>query len=248
MISHDLPLSVVVPAFNEEARLPLSLERIRRHLDGGGRRYEVLIVDDGSIDGTGELVRAKIADWPELHLLRLPRNQGKGAAVRAGMLQVSGMRRLFTDADLSTPIEELAKLEAELDRGAGVAIGSRAVAGARVELHQPFHRELMGKTYNRLLQLAALPGLHDTQCGFKLFSADAALSCFPELECPGFGFDAEVLLRARAGGIRIAEVGVTWRNSRGTTVSSVHDGGQMLFELRRLRSCRRRLARALQHP
>ncbi len=248
MISHDLPLSVVVPAFNEEARLPLSLDRIRRHLDGGGRRYEVLIVDDGSIDGTGELVRAKMADWPQLDLLRLPRNQGKGAAVREGMLRAVGRRRLFTDADLSTPITELPKLEGEIEGGAGIAIGSRAVRGSRVEVHQPVHRELMGKTYNRLLRLAALPGLHDTQCGFKLFTADAALTCFSDLDCLGFGFDAEVLLRARIRGIRVAEVGVRWRNSEGTRVSSLQDGGRMLLELRRLRSCRRRLAAAPSHP
>lgn len=247
MIDRELPLSVVIPAFNEELRLPTSLGSLRQHLDGRGDRYEVLVVDDGSSDATSTVVQERVAGWPELRLVRLDRNCGKGAAVRAGILAAVGRRRLFTDADLSTPISELAKLESELDRGAGVAIGSRAVPGANVTMHQPAHRELMGKTYNRLLQLAALPGLHDTQCGFKLFTADAALTCFAELECPGFGFDAEVLLRARAAGIRIAEVGVDWRNSVGSRVSSLRDGGRMLLELRRLRECRRRLAEAPQH-
>lgn len=248
MISRDLRLSVVIPAFNEETRLPATLERVRAHLDRDGGNYEVLVVDDGSADGTAALVLERAQGWPQLRLLQLDVNQGKGAAVRRGMLEAAATRRLFTDADLSTPIEELSKLAVELDRGAGIAIGSRAVPGAQVELHQPRHRELMGKAYNRLLQMAALPGLHDTQCGFKLFSADAALSCFAELECQGFGFDAEVLLRARLGGIRIAEVGVVWRNSEGTTVSSLRDGGGMLLELGRLRSRRRRLARVPQHP
>ncbi len=248
MISSAVRLSVVVPAYNEEDRLPASLVELRRYLGGAPGGYELLVVDDGSADGTAALVTAASAGWPELRLLRLPRNQGKGAAVREGMLRAVGRRRLFTDADLSTPMTELQKLEAEIEAGAGIAIGSRAVRGSRVEVHQPVHRELMGKTYNRLLRLAALPGLHDTQCGFKLFTADAALTCFSDLDCLGFGFDAEVLLRARVRGIRVAEVGVRWRNSEGTRVSSLRDGGRMLLELRRLRSCRRRLAAAPSHP
>lgn len=247
MIDRELPLSVVVPSFNEEDRLPRSLDALRQYLDARGGRYEVLVVDDGSADGTATLTNARARDWRELRLIRLDRNRGKGAAVRAGMMAAAGRRRLFTDADLSTPIAEVGKLGLELDHGAGVAIGSRAVPGANVATHQPPHRELMGKTYNRLLQIAALPGLHDTQCGFKLFTADAALTCFAELECPGFGFDAEVLLRARAAGIRISEVGVEWRNSVGSRVSSLRDGGRMLLELRRLRECRRRLAEVPQH-
>ena len=248
MISSGLQLTVVIPAYNEEERLPGSLDQLRHYLDGRSGGYELLVVDDGSADRTAQLVRETAASWPQLRLLQLPCNRGKGAAVREGMLRAAGRRRLFTDADLSTPISELGKLEAELERGAGIAIGSRAVPGSLVEVHQPVHRELMGKTYNRLLQLAALPGLHDTQCGFKLFTADAALTCFAELDCPGFGFDAEVLLRARLRGIRVAEVGVRWRNSKGTRVSSLGDGGRMLLELRRLRSCRRRLAAAHSHP
>lgn len=238
-------LSVVVPAFNEEARLGPSLHRIRAVLEMSDRPYEVLVVDDGSVDGTAALVREGAGAWPELRLVSLPQNQGKGAAVRAGMLAAVGARRLFTDADLSTPLDELAKLERELDAGAGVAIGSRALPGSRVLRHQPLHRELMGKSYNRLLRLLVLPGLHDTQCGFKLFTASAAEVCFAELECLRFGFDAEVLLRARMSGIPIAEVGVTWCNSLGTTVSSFADGGQMLvdlWQLRRRRSAPRPLA------
>lgn len=238
-------LSVIVPAFNEAARLPLSLARMREFFDASERPYEVLVVDDGSHDQTPTLVLEAASSWPQLRLISLPRNQGKGAAVQAGMLAASGGRRLFTDADLSTPLGELAKLELELDSGAGVAIGSRALPGSRVERHQPLHRELMGKSYNRLLRMLVLPGLRDTQCGFKLFTAEAAEACFRELECLRFGFDAEVLLRARVNGIPVAEVGVTWWNAVGTTVSSFSDGGQMLiglWHLRRRRSAPRPLA------
>ncbi|HEY6538555.1 MAG TPA: dolichyl-phosphate beta-glucosyltransferase [Candidatus Dormibacteraeota bacterium] len=228
-------LSVVLPAYNEARRLPPSLELIRRHLDQDGRPYQVLVVDDGSRDGTRRAVELAQANWPELDLLVFEENLGKGAAVRAGMLRVSGRLRLFSDADLSTPISEAAKLEQAILAGAGVAIGSRAMPGSQIELHQPLHRELLGKTYNHVLRWMVLPGLRDTQCGFKMFTAAAAISCFSPLQTPGFGFDAEVLLRARRQGIAIAEIPVVWRNAAGTRVSSVRDGGQMLADLVRLR-------------
>jgi dolichyl-phosphate beta-glucosyltransferase len=135
---------------------------VRAYLDARGAPYEVLVVDDGSSDGTADAARA--AQGP-VELLRHARNRGKGHAVRAGMLAATGERRLMTDADLSTPIEELGRLEAELERGFDVAIGSRAVAGARIEVHQPLYREAMGRLFNRLVQALLLPGLHDTQCG-----------------------------------------------------------------------------------
>ncbi len=228
-------LTVVMPAFNEEGRLPLSLRRIREFFNYSERSYEVLVVDDGSWDRTSAVVREFANSWPQLKLISLSRNQGKGAAVQAGMLAATGKRRLFTDADLSTPLDELSKLEVQLDAGVEIAIGSRAVPGSRVERHQPLHRELMGKSYNRLLRLLVLPGLRDTQCGFKLFTAEAADACFRELECRRFGFDAEVLLRACLNGIKVAEVGVAWRNAPGTKVSSLTDGGQMLIDLWQLR-------------
>lgn len=244
MIRPDVSLSVIIPAYNEQARLPASLQAIQRFFANCASTYEVVVVDDGSQDRTRSLVEEAALDWPQLRLVALPHNQGKGAAVQAGMLAASGCRRLFSDADLSTPIEELAKLVRALDAGAAIAIGSRAVPGARVELHQPPHRELMGKAYNLLLRVMVLPGLRDTQCGFKLFSAEAAEVCFKDLGCLRFGFDAEVLLRARMLGMEVAEVGVVWRNAAGTSVSSLADGGQMVLDLWRLR--RRR--RASPHP
>lgn len=230
-----MDLSLVVPAYNEESRLPPSLTLIRSYLDATSRPYEVLVVDDGSRDLTRQLVQRAQPGWPQLQLTTLADNQGKGAAVRVGMLAAAGRLRLFSDADLSTPLSEMPKLEKAIAAGAGVAIGSRALPGSQVELHQPHYRELMGKTYNQALRRLVLPGLRDTQCGFKMFTAAAAVSCFTPLKTPGFGFDAEVLLRARLEGIAIAEVPVIWRNAAGTRVSSIRDGGQMLADLVRLR-------------
>ncbi|MGH7641547.1 MAG: dolichyl-phosphate beta-glucosyltransferase [Candidatus Dormibacteria bacterium] len=235
MNSETVELSLILPAYNELERLPPSLTAIRGHLDGSGRSYQVLVVDDGSTDGTGEMVEQLRPDWPQLELIVFDHNRGKGAAVRAGMLHAGGRLRLFSDSDLSTPIVEMGKLESAISGGAGVAIGSRALPGSQVELHQPLYRELMGKTYNQALRRLVLPGLRDTQCGFKMFTAAAAVSCFTPLRTPGFGFDAEVLLRARLQAIPIAEIPVVWRNAAGTRVSSFRDGGQMLTDLLRLR-------------
>jgi glycosyltransferase involved in cell wall biosynthesis len=229
-------LSVVVPAYNEARRLPATLRTLRAYLDAaeaGG--YEVIVVDDGSTDRTAEVALEAAAAWPALRVLRLPENRGKGWAVRAGMLAAGGDLRLLTDADLSTPIEELSKLRALIGGATQVAIGSRAVPEARIEAHQPRHRELMGRGYNRLLRLVALPGLHDTQCGFKLFTAEAAVACFGRLRTPGFGFDAEVLLRARRLGWTVAEVGVVWRHAENSRVSPLRDSMATFADLVRLR-------------
>lgn len=227
-------LSIVIPAYNEESRLPGSLKVVRSYLEGAGEPYEVLVVDDGSQDSTPGLLDALRPAWPQLQVLRLDSNRGKGAAVRQGMLRARGRLRLFSDSDLSTPIEEMEKLRAAIERGAEVAIGSRAVAGAVITEHQPRHREAMGRAYNRLLRSLVLPGVHDSQCGFKMFTARAAEICFSHLAAERFGFDAEVLWRARASSLPVAEVPVTWRNDRGTRVSSLRDGPRMLLDLARL--------------
>jgi dolichyl-phosphate beta-glucosyltransferase len=228
-------LSVIVPAYNEARRLPETLDCLRAYLDGADEEYEVLVVDDGSTDGTPGLVEAATARWPQLRLIGFRANAGKGAAVRAGMLQARGGLRLFTDADMSTPIDELPRLREAIQGTTAVAIGSRAVPGAVVEIHQPWRREVMGRTYNRLLQLLALPGLHDTQCGFKLFTAEAAVACFEPLQTLRFGFDAEVLLRARRRGWGIAEIGVHWRHADESRVSPLRDSASTFTDLVRLR-------------
>ena len=231
-------LSVVVPAYNEARRLPATLRALRGYLDRdgvAGEEHEVIVVDDGSVDGTAACALEAGDGWPQLRVLSGERNHGKGWAVRSGMLAARGEVRLFTDADLSTPIEEVAKLRARLDPGTQVVIGSRALSDSDVEVHQPWYREAMGRGYNRLLQWLVLPGLRDTQCGFKLFTAEAAVACFEPLRTPGFGFDAEVLLRARRLGFGVAEVGVRWRHAVNSRVSPVRDSVGTFTDLVRLR-------------
>lgn len=228
-------LSLVIPAYDESDRLPPTLARVRTHLDAGGEAYEVIVVDDGSRDGTAAAAAAMAVDWPQLRVLRLPVNQGKGAAVRAGMLAARGEVRVFSDADLSTPIEELDRLRGFLDGRCQVVIASRAAPGAHIEHHQDRRRELMGKTYNSLIRLLVLPGIRDTQCGFKLFTAEAAIACFTPLRTQHFGFDVEVLLRARHHGWTIAEVPVRWRHVEASRVHPVRDAARMLVDLVALR-------------
>jgi len=224
-----LALSVVIPAYNEALRLPATLARLHEHLSG--RAHEILVVDDGSSDATGEIaLRAGGA----VRVLRHEPNRGKGYAVRRGMLAAAGARRLMSDADLSTPIEELARLEAEIDAGFDVAIGSRAVAGARIEVRQPAYREAMGRLFNRLVQLLLLPGVADTQCGFKLFTAGAAEAAFRPCRLDGFSFDVEALYVARRRGLRIAEVPIVWRNDAATRVG-LGGGSAAFLDLLRIR-------------
>jgi dolichyl-phosphate beta-glucosyltransferase len=224
-------LSVVIPAYNEALRLPATLARVKEHLGRLGVAHEVVVVDDGSTDATSEVARAA---GEGVRVLRHEPNRGKGYAVRRGMLAATGERRLLTDADLSTPIEELAKLQAALDGGCDVAIGSRAIAGARIEVHQPAYREAMGRLFNRLVRVLLLPGLHDTQCGFKLFSARAAEAAFAAAALDGFSFDVEALYVARQRGLRIAEVPVTWRNDAATRVG-LGGGAAAFADLVRIR-------------
>jgi len=225
-------LSVVIPAFNEADRLPKTLARLREWLSERQRPYEIVVVDDGSVDGTADAARE--AGGETLVLLRHTPNRGKGHAVRRGMLAATGQRRLMTDADLSTPIEELPKLMAELDRGIPIAIGSRAVEGARIEVHQPVFREAMGRLFNRLVQTLLLPGLQDTQCGFKLFTGPAAELAFGASRLDGFSFDVEALYIAGRHGLRIAEVPVVWRNDEASRVS-LGAGGAAFVDLVRIR-------------
>jgi len=224
---------VIIPAYNEAKRLPPTLGAIRRFLDGWGRPYEILVIDDGSTDDTA--ARAREAGGRALTLLANGRNRGKGHSVRRGMLAATGEVRLMTDADLSTPIEEFPRLLSRLDDGHEIAIGSRALPESRVEVRQPWYRESLGRFFNLLVRLVALPGLHDTQCGFKLFTAAAARQAFAPARLDGFSFDVETLFIARRRGLKIAEVPVTWRNDAATRVGLAR-GGQAFLDLLRIRA------------
>jgi dolichyl-phosphate beta-glucosyltransferase len=201
-------LSIVIPAYNEAGRLPASLERIIGYLDSRSVDYELLVVDDGSSDDTASVAESIVSRLGERgRVLRNPQNLGKGARV------------LFSDADLSAPIEELVKLEQALDAGAGVAIGSRAVDPSLIEERQSLARSLMGRFFNLIVQTFAVRGISDTQCGFKLFAAEVVSPIFARTRIERFGFDVEVLALAQRLGIPIAEVPVRWRNSPGSTVT-----------------------------
>jgi dolichyl-phosphate beta-glucosyltransferase len=231
-------LSIVVPCYNEEERLPHTVEQIERYLNGKNVDYELILVDDGSADGTRMVMDAAAERNRLVRLEALPRNRGKGRALAEGVAVAKGSEILVTDADLSTPIEELPKLQAELEKGAGVAIASRALRDSRVEVSQPVYRVLMGKAFNLLVQAVLLPGIWDTQCGFKLFRADVAHEAFAELTTDGFGYDPEVLYRAKKRGVRIAEVPVVWRNSAPTKVSPIKSSLDMFGHVLRIRFSR----------
>ena len=228
-------LSIVVPCYNEEQRLPRTIEQVERYLDDKNLDYELILVDDGSTDGTRLIMGAAAERNQFVRLEALPQNRGKGRALAEGVASARGSEILVTDADLSTPIEELEKLQAQLDRGAGVAIASRALRASRVEVSQPIYRVLMGKVFNLLVQAVLLPGIWDTQCGFKLFRADVAHDAFGRLTTDGFGYDPEVLYRAKQLGVKIAEVPVVWRNSAPTKVSPIKSSIDMFKHVVRVR-------------
>ena len=228
-------LSVVIPAYNEEQRLPRTVEEIERYLDGRQISYELILVDDGSQDGTRQVMDTAAERNQKVRVEALPANRGKGGALAAGVAVARGDEVLVTDADLSTPIEELEKLEAALKDGAGVAIGSRSVRGSRVEVAQPVYRVVMGKVFNLIVQAVLLPGIWDTQCGFKLFRADVAQPVFAALTTDGFGYDPEALFLAKRRGVRIVEVPVVWRNSAPTKVMPFRSSLDMFKHVVRVR-------------
>lgn len=229
-------LSIVIPAYNEERRIGPTLTRVIEYLDRRRAEYEVIVVDDGSRDATCELVREFAAARPRVRLLAQSANAGKGAAVRAGVLASRGRDVLFTDADLSTPIEELERLEAQLRGGADVAIGSRAAPGD-VERRQPLLRRIQGRGFHlvvRALGFRAVAAIRDTQCGFKLFRGSVARALFGELTLTGFAFDVELLELAHDR-FRIAEVPVAWTHADGSKVRPGIDALKMVRDLARIR-------------
>jgi len=227
--------SIVIPAYNEGERLRKTIEKILAFTSERHWRAEILIVNDGSTDDTAEIVRSYAVRNPSLRLIENPGNRGKGYSVRNGMLHSHGDVVLFSDADLSSPIEESLKLFAALEAGADVAIGSRWVRTELQIQRQPLHRQLFGRLFNVALRLVL--GLHfkDTQCGFKAFTRKAAHTIFPLQHIERWGFDPEVLFLARRFGFRIQEVAVRWAHREGTRINPLRDGIRMLGELLRVR-------------
>ncbi len=231
-------LSIVVPAYNEERRIGASLEKILAYLARKPFAAEVVVVDDGSSDRTTGVAREALEGRLPFRLVRFDENRGKGAAVKAGVLASAGQAVLFTDADLSAPIEELDTFLLELDKGFDVVIGSRAIPGCDIRVPQARHRQALGRFFNRLVRLFVMKGCRDTQCGFKLFRREAALDLFTRLRTAGFAFDVEILLLARKLGYRIAEVPVVWCDSRPSRVGILRGSWGMLTDLFRIRRLR----------
>jgi dolichyl-phosphate beta-glucosyltransferase len=211
-------LSVVVPAYNEAERIPLTLLDMDKHLSRANFSYEILVVNDGSKDKTAEIVEKMTKTIPHLVLINNEKNQGKGGVVRDGMLAAKGQYRIFTDADNSTSIDQFEKMLSFFGEGYEVVIGSRAIKGANLEPAQPFYRQILGRVSNLIIQAVNLPGIWDTQCGFKAFTAEAAERIFPLTKINGWGFDIEALSLARSLGYRVKEVPVRWVNDAASHV------------------------------
>ncbi len=224
-------LSVVIPAYNEEGRLPGTLAAIHAFLIGQRYDAELIVVDDGSRDRTREVVADLQSRLPLVRLLSHSKNTGKGFAVFAGIKVATRETILFCDADLSTPIEEVNRLWAELDSGFDIAIGSRRRRDSIIPLAQPLHRRIAGHVFSGLVSLLCVRGIKDTQCGFKLFRAASIRKVLPRLRTTGFAFDVELLMLARRLGLRIAEVGVRWSDAPGSKVRPLIDGARMLSQL-----------------
>ncbi|HMC82150.1 MAG TPA: dolichyl-phosphate beta-glucosyltransferase [Candidatus Polarisedimenticolia bacterium] len=230
-----IDLSIVIPAFNEAARIGPTLDAIRTFLPGSGLCAEILVVDDGSSDDTTGRVRERIPATPGLRLLSNGRNRGKGFSIRHGVCESRGSLVLLTDADLSTPIEELDRLlPAVRETGCGIAIGSRALDPSRVKIRQGRIREMLGKGFNLLVRGLTGLSIRDTQCGFKLLDRQALLPVFRMARVDRFSYDVEILYLAQRRRIRIAEVPVIWRNSPQSRVRILLDPLQMLWDLVRM--------------
>ena len=231
----DPAYSIVIPAYNESARLGGTLERVLAYVHARGWDAEVIVVNDGSQDNTADIVRTFAAKDPAVRLVENPGNRGKGYSVRNGMLHARGGIVIFSDADLSSPIEEAPKLLQALTAGADIAIGSRWLRAETQTQRQPLHRQIFGRIFN--LMLRAMLGLKfkDTQCGFKAFRQPAVGAIFPLQKIERWGFDPEILFLARKFKFRVREVPVAWGHSGGTRINPLVDGSRMVMEMLRIR-------------
>lgn len=231
MKTNPAMISVVIPAYNEALRLPRYLSSIIAYFELQGIDYEIIVVDDGSTDATTAVVERVMSENVRVRLIRLPRNHGKGHAVKTGMLQARGSLRLFADADGATPIAELERLRTAIKAGADIAIASRSLHDDSCHVAAKLHRKMIGSVFSMIVRLLSVKGISDTQCGFKLFTAEAAQAIFPLQRIDGFGFDVEILFIGKHKGYRIAEVPVNWTDVAGSKVKLVRDSCRMLLDV-----------------
>jgi len=227
--------SIIIPAYNESARLGATLDRVLDHVASQHWDAEVIVINDGSQDDTAEMVRARARENPALRLVENPGNRGKGFSVRNGMLKAAGEICLFTDADLSSPIDEANKLFAAIEAGADVAIGSRWLQPDTQAQRQSLLRQFYGRTFNLILRLLLGLRFKDTQCGFKAFSRSSAQKLFSMQTIEGWGFDAELLFLADRIGLKVEEVAVVWSDAEGTRIHPLRDGLHMMAEVLTIR-------------
>ncbi len=227
--------SIVIPAYNEGARLAATLEKVLAYMHDQRWDAEVIVVNDGSRDNTADIVRTFAAKDPALRLVENPGNHGKGYSVRNGMLNARGQVVLFSDADLSSPIEEARKLFQALEQGTDIAIGSRWLRAETQTQRQPLHRQLFGRIYNLILRLTLGLQFADTQCGFKAFKQPAVQAIFPLQKIERWGFDPEILFLAQKFKFKVQEVPVAWGHSGGTRINPLVDGSRMVMEMFRIR-------------
>ena len=234
-MTENRKFTIVIPAFNESGRILATLESVVGCIRTRGWNAEVLVVNDGSSDDTAEIVARFQASAPEVELLENPGNRGKGYSVRAGMLQSQSEIVLFTDADLSAPIEEADRLLAAIAGGADIAIGSRWLETSRQTHRQPLYRQFFGRCFNAVTRFVMGLPFADTQCGFKAFTREAAHTVFQLQTIERWGFDPEILFIALKRGYRIQEVPVSWAHDARTRMSYLRDGMQMLKEIATIR-------------
>jgi dolichyl-phosphate beta-glucosyltransferase len=227
--------SIVIPAYNERARIGSTLEQVLEHLHEQKWNAEIVVVNDGSRDDTANYVSQFAAEHPQVRLIENPGNQGKGYAVRNGMLNARGQVLLFTDADLSSPITEAAKLFDEMEKGADVAIGSRWLDPSLQFQRQSLKRQIMSRTFNLFTRAVLTFPYHDTQCGFKAFTREAAQKIFPLQRITRWGFDAEIIYLAHHMKLKVTEVPVTWGHDEGSKIHPWRDGMYMGIDTLKIR-------------
>jgi len=237
-VTPPIDLSVVIPAYDEAGRIGPTLDRLIAALDPLPLPWEILVADDGSTDATAAIVAATAAREPRVRLLRLP-HRGKGATLRDGLLAAAGTRRFLCDADLSMPPAQIARFLAVLPSQCDIAIGSREGPGA-VRVGEPLHRHVLGRIFNLLVRAMVLPGIQDTQCGFKMFTADAARAVMPTTAIEGWSLDVELLASARAQGWRIREVPIEWHYGQASRLRVLPHSFEMLRDLFHIRGKVRR--------